>query len=74
MSTNIGLKNFGKDTKVFFEQSNKKMDLLNGKCNFTNSCNELLRTANRCKSAPFRHVGMLMQDFEPEQVHKNTSA
>jgi hypothetical protein len=29
------------------------MDLLNAKCNFTNSCDELLRLTNRCNSAPF---------------------
>jgi hypothetical protein len=63
MSTNIGIKNFGKDTKVFFEQSNKKMDLLNGKCNFTNSCGELLQPANRCKSAPFPACGYAIAGF-----------
>ncbi|WP_090374664.1 hypothetical protein [Dyadobacter sp. SG02] len=63
MSTNIGLKNFGKDTKDFFEQSNKKMDLLNGKCNFTDSCDELLRAAIRCKSAPFPACGYAIAGF-----------
>jgi hypothetical protein len=32
------------------------MDLLNGKCNFTNSRRELLRRTNRCNSAPFSGV------------------
>jgi hypothetical protein len=70
MSTNIGLKNFGKDTKDFFEQSNKKMDLLNGKCNFTNSRRELLRRANRCNSAPFPARGFAFAVvFEPGTSH-----
>jgi hypothetical protein len=70
MSTNIGLKNFGKDTKDFFEQSNKKMDLLNGKCNFTNSCRELLRWTNRCNSAPFPACGFAFAVFfKPETSH-----
>ena len=45
------------------------MDLLNGKCNFTDSRRELLRRAIRCNSAPFPACGDAFTEFWAGNKH-----
>lgn len=44
------------------------MDLLNGKCNFTNPRNELLHKSNRCNPTPFRHAEEVLCRQFPEEI------